>query len=546
MKNLLPSLLLLCSWLSSMTAAEIDFFAMDNGLHDVKSIAGKADLLKELGYDGVTWRPGHTAEAVREMTSRGLRIHALKIRLPVSKDEEPPRFPLADLKAVEGTGALLWVTLLSQGGSDIDAVRSLRQLNAVASPLGLRIAIYPHVDTHAESLEDALRIADLVAHEKIGVSLTLCHQLKHQGLQDLGPLLKKALPKLFLVLVSGAENGDTKAMGWDKLIQPLGQGSYDVRNLVQTLRKLRYQGPVGVIGFGLKQPAKEHLKQSIDFWRSACKPSSALVFLIAGQSNAGGVAAFSPETNVKSGMAGKHPTIPGSTAKEIGIPLNGEGYPRSFIWKDAGFVPLIPGSGYYVSPYPSDPKRHGIELPMAMLLQKHFPTNDICFVKFGPGGHNLHTQWKAGKGPDYNAFMGQFIPAMADLKKRYEKVRVIGLYWDQGESDVSHAAEYQQNLTSLFIALRRDLDTPDLQIYVRKMMFNEQYLPISTAQTTVTEADPQAHLLDLDLGSNEKNFKAWAWSDKNGHLSSKAYLELSRMILALSKKGDRSLNSSGK
>lgn len=46
----------------------------------------------------------------------------------------------------------------------------------------------------------------------------------------------------------------------------------------------------------------------------------ALVFLIAGQSNAGGVAAFSPETNDESGMADKYPTLPGSTAKEVGIP----------------------------------------------------------------------------------------------------------------------------------------------------------------------------------------------------------------------------------
>jgi hypothetical protein len=46
----------------------------------------------------------------------------------------------------------------------------------------------------------------------------------------------------------------------------------------------------------------------------------------------------------------------------------------------------------------------------------------------------------------------------------------------------------------------------------------------------VTKEDAHAHLLDLDLGSNEKNFKAWAWTDNNGHLSSKAYLELSKRM----------------
>jgi hypothetical protein len=261
----------------------------------------------------------------------------------------------------------------------------------------------------------------------------------------------------------------------------------------------------------------------------------ALVFLIAGQSNAGGVAALSPETNEKSGIATKHPTIPGSTAKEVGIPLTAAGYPRSYCWKASGmWVDLIPGSGYYTSPYPSDPNRHGIELPMAMLLEKKYPRADKFFIKHGPGGHNLHTQWRAGQGPDYTTFMQQFNCAMADLQKRYEKVRIIGLYWDQGESDEPQARAYENNLRSLFTALRKDLDSPDLQIYVRKHLFmhgNSAFEPIIAAQVKITEEDTNAHLLDLDMGSDEKNFKAWAWADNNGHLSSKAFLELSNRIM---------------
>ena len=55
------------------------------------------------------------------------------------------------------------------------------------------------------------------------------------------------------------------------------------------------------------------------------------------------------------------------------------------------------------------------------------------------------------------------------------------------------------------------------------------------AQIKICNADQNAHLLELDLGSNEKNFKAWAWSIGNGHLSSKAYLELSKRIVDLAK-----------
>lgn len=206
-------------------------------------------------------------------------------------------------------------------------------------------------------------------------------------------------------------------------------------------------------------------------------------------------------------------------------------YPRSYIW-GRGFERLAPGKnlkgGY------NDPNRHGIELPMAMLLEKKHPHADKFFIKHGPGGHNLHTQWRAGVGPDYKNFQAQFDGAMADLKKCYQKVRIIGLYWDQGESDRPKALEYGQNLRALLAAFRKDTGIPDLPIFVRKHLFqhgDESFSPIINAQVTVTKEDSNSHLLDLDLGSNEKNFKAWAWTDKNGHLSSKAYLKLATQIV---------------
>jgi len=255
-------------------AAENEFFTMDNGLRDVKTITGKAALLEELGYDGVTWRPGNTAEAVKEMSARGIKMHGWMMSLPVVKKEKAAPLPVGEIEALKGTSAIVWVQLTRGGGGDDDAARELHRLNAVAKPLGLRIAIYPHINNHVETLEQALRVADLVDDDNVGVSLTLCHQLKVKGMQDLAPLLKRALPKLFLVLVSGAEAGDTKSMGWDKLIQPLGQGSYDVGQLLKMLRELDYKGPVGMIGYGLKQPAKDHLKQSIDSWRKLTRAAA--------------------------------------------------------------------------------------------------------------------------------------------------------------------------------------------------------------------------------------------------------------------------------
>ena len=240
------------------------------------------------------------------------------------------------------------------------------------------------------------------------------------------------------------------------------------------------------------------------------------------------------EANEKAGLQEKHPTTPGSTASEVGIPTEPDAYPRSYIWGKE-FERLTPGKnlkgGY------RDPWRHGIELPMAMLLQKQHPDADIVFVKHGPAGHNLYSQWKAGSGPDYRTFMNQFKSAMDQVNRQYDDVRVVGLYWDQGESDRPKANEYEANLETLFASLRNDTAIPDLQIFVRKHLFqhgDESFAPIIDAQVKIAKEDPNTVLLDLDLGSSEKNFKVWAWTDGNGHLSSKAYLELAQRILSKS------------
>jgi sugar phosphate isomerase/epimerase len=259
-------LLLLLNVPISVSANE--FFAMDNATNDVKSIADKASLLKSYGYDGISWRPKKDLpSAISEMAKADLKIHAYMFVIDVSKKKHATTFPVDELKSLKGSKTILWVQLRSKGGDDKDAVRELIRLNAIAEPLGLKIAIYPHVNTHVDNLEDGLRIEKQVKLPNVGVSLTLCHQLKSKGVQGLKPLLKEALPKLFLVLISGAEKGDTKKMGWDKLIQPLGKGSYDIKGLLTNLKELKYTGPVGVIGYGIRQPAKEHLKQSMTFWQ---------------------------------------------------------------------------------------------------------------------------------------------------------------------------------------------------------------------------------------------------------------------------------------
>jgi len=100
------------------------------------------------------------------------------------------------------------------------------------------------------------------------VTFNLCHWLKVEGAdRDPVPVLRAALPRLMFVSISGADTGDTRTMGWDRLIQPLDAGSYDLGAFLRTLRTVGYTGAVGFQGYNIKGEPRDILARSIAAWR---------------------------------------------------------------------------------------------------------------------------------------------------------------------------------------------------------------------------------------------------------------------------------------
>jgi len=260
---------------------------------------------------------------------------------------------------------------------------------------------------------------------------------------------------------------------------------------------------------------------------------AAIVFLVAGQSNAGGCGVLSPEVHKAMGRDKKRPLVLGSTAKEIGLSTDAADYTRSYIWvPDEGFQRLDPQTNARPTSGYLNQKWHGMELPVIRELQKRFPENDIYVVKYGPGGTNLHHQWNPTRTDGlYATFLGYYRDAIAQLNREYPEVRVVGLYWDQGESDGAKAGEYQKNLTQFIAAIRRDTGIPQLQVFIRKHIFNWPNIDtIIAAQKKVVAHDPRCHLLDIDVGDRGKNYGAWAYSPGNGHVSSKGFVALTNKL----------------
>lgn len=270
-----------CSTVALLAADRPLFFAMDTAAR--LEPAECAQVLADLGYAGLGGRPASAKAHAAALQSKGLVFfngyHVTNFGY--GQTELP-----ADLaKAVDdlaGTGSTLWLGInkvafpagVKAGPEygDTIVVPQLKQLLAYAKPKGVKVSLYPHTGFWAAQFEVCLRVANKVDDPNLGVTFNLCHWLKVEGSErDSLQLIKEALPRLNFITINGADTGDTQKLGWDKLIQPLGRGSYDVGAFVAKTRAAGYRGPFGFQGFGIKMDSKELLKETMEGWGKMVK-----------------------------------------------------------------------------------------------------------------------------------------------------------------------------------------------------------------------------------------------------------------------------------
>jgi sugar phosphate isomerase/epimerase len=149
-------------------------------------------------------------------------------------------------------------------------VATVRCVADLAAAAGLQVVLYPHTDFYAERVADNVRLAERVDRENVGVTWNLCHWLKVEKGRGFEKTAALALPYLRRVTINGADDPE-RDMGWDRLIQPLDSGSYDVAVFLKGLRDLGYRGPVGLQGYGIGGDHRAVLERSLAAWKDLAR-----------------------------------------------------------------------------------------------------------------------------------------------------------------------------------------------------------------------------------------------------------------------------------
>ncbi len=244
------------------------FFVFDNGLHGIQN---PPKLLKELGYAGMGASGLKVGDLVKQYEQAGMKVFSTYVGCQLDKTPNyDPQFKEA-IAELKGTGVILWLTVLGgkYGQEDEKAASVVREIADLAEPAGLRIALYPHTGFYVATTADALRVVKRVDRKNVGATINLCHELMTDQGPKLDATIREAAPHLFLVSINGA---DVKRPGysWDRLIQPLGRGDFDVCAFLQKLKEAGYTGPIGQQCYAVPGDAAANLKQSIAAWRRYC------------------------------------------------------------------------------------------------------------------------------------------------------------------------------------------------------------------------------------------------------------------------------------
>ena len=274
----LPILLACCAAALPCAAQPSNpFFAMDTIARGRPETV--VPLLQRLGYRGLAGQAGD-APMAQALAAAGLTFYNGYLTLELT-DESP--ILTEDLRrkidAMSPSRATLWLALAKVSRSrqaltrqdpaaDSLALQQLSNLATYAAAHHVRISLYPHAGCWLEHVEDALRLANRLNQPNLNITFNLCHWLKVEGSsRDPEPLLQAAQPRLDFVTLHGADGGDTQNLSWDRLIQPLGQGTYDVPALLRKLQRVGYTGPIGFQGYGIAGDPAQVLAATMAAWK---------------------------------------------------------------------------------------------------------------------------------------------------------------------------------------------------------------------------------------------------------------------------------------
>jgi sugar phosphate isomerase/epimerase len=243
------------------------FYAFDNGLQTVPGIEDKVKLLKDLGYVGLEYHLNHAElpRMLEALEKHGLELHAV-YTVPWLEDPVDPKLE-DSIRRMKGHPTRIECAIRSRKlktpsdpAGDPQALELLERISDFCGDLGPVVSVYPHTWFWTEKVDDGVRLAKKSGRKNIGSNFNLVHWYWVKQSRSLEETLRASLPHLFTVTINNGKKSGRE-------IWSLERGDYELLGVLKILKKLEYEGPVGLQCYSVPGSSEEHLRRSMEAWR---------------------------------------------------------------------------------------------------------------------------------------------------------------------------------------------------------------------------------------------------------------------------------------
>lgn len=267
---------------SLLQAQELDnmFYAFHNSVRTLPNAPegheAQAKAIKDLGYDGMSGHHQSDYFAQRAAMDKVGLVMA-EIYLPVNIHENGSVTFREDIRDIikDSKDRDLLIALAAHSKHFMDnkedgdayLVKAIQELADFAEPYGVKIAVYPHKNFYCERLDHSIKICKEVDRPNVGAIFNTFHLFNVEGSKGWKQKLIDALPHLYMISINGmgAKGSGAKADEWT--ILPLGQGDFDIYQIVKTAKDHGYDGLFGQQCYKIKEDFNTTMQQSIDTWK---------------------------------------------------------------------------------------------------------------------------------------------------------------------------------------------------------------------------------------------------------------------------------------
>jgi len=259
------------------------FFPFCIGAHDAKkrTLSQQATMLKELGYEGCGYnnmRLEGVETRAKTLSDEGLRLFQVYFRVHLNKSE-----PFDEKRLAEFLPSLkphkTQLALIIKGGKPSDrrlddkAVAIIKRIADMARPYGVTVVFYHHGGVWLETCSDGVRIARKVNRPgEVGAMFNLAHWMRRDKNRNLRSVLQEAQPWLMAVSIQGTDTPEKMYTRQEKkAVVPLDESIYDMNEILDILRDIKYTGPIGLQCNGISGDTRLHLERSMGVWKRLSK-----------------------------------------------------------------------------------------------------------------------------------------------------------------------------------------------------------------------------------------------------------------------------------